>query len=137
MRGTGAGMGDPEGSGASRDYFAGSVAVLFLRRFVEGSTRAAERLFKRTAAWIGVAQTLQAIRSDPFRAACAFLASALLANGLALWWTHRGATPWGIALRLALLCTALLGLACRGGWPAVRETAVLVRLVRFFRKGRA
>lgn len=128
-------MGDPEGSGAPRDYFAGSVTVLFLRRLGEGSTQVAERLFKRATARIGVAQTLQAIPSDPFRATCAFLASALLANGLALWWAHRAVGPWGIALRLALLCTALLGLACPGGWPAVRETAVLVRWVRFFRKG--
>lgn len=125
-------MNDPDAG--RRDYLAGSAVAASSLRLVQWSFRRIDRFLERAAARIGVKEAFR--RTDPFRAFAAILASAIVANGLALLLTRKGIAPWGVLLRLIGLGVALLGLLCRNDWKSLRETSFFIRGVRLFRPRR-
>lgn len=119
-------MVEPAPSG--RDYFSGSIAAAHLLQAVEWFFKTASQLCSRAVAWAGVRESVG--RVGPWRPLCAFLAAAILANGLTLWMAARPIAPWGAALRVAIFAVAMLGLRHRGDASSVWDSSLLIRLIR-------
>ncbi len=123
-------MGDP--GGFRRDYLAGSLLVSMASRCVEGFAQGIARESQKLMAWTGLPEALRG--ADRFKALCALLASAILANGITIYLTRKEIGLWGVALRLIGLLVVCPGLLYRGDWNSLRENSLLRHLSRFIGK---
>lgn len=103
---------------ADRDYAAGSRLVAGCSRFAQWFFRKSANLFGQLL-WLGCSP----------RTLSAFLAAALVSNGLVLFLLRQEVSAWGVLLRGMGGATALVGLFGPKDWRSVWESSLLMRLM--------